>query len=114
MKLLLKFSGFNDYDEKLVVEWDQKLLDFPEFVKYDSRFWGWVMHDQDFSGIADSVLLFSEHQMLPCNKLGSIVPFSVIEEMFKLESKIKEECECGQKNDLNAKHSDYCPRYVKA
>jgi hypothetical protein len=113
MKLLLKMSGFNNYNKELIVDWDRVILDFPKFAKYDDKYWGWIFYDKDNTGVADHMLLFSEHkeEAMPTDLHGRPFPVSDFSLMFNLKTVTGKDCECGQKGDIWAKHSGWCPKY---
>lgn len=115
MKLLLKLGAFdNQNDRQVTVDWDKGLMEFPQYVKYDDRFWGWIFHDSDSTSVVDRVLVFGEYkeEALPVDLNNKPFPVADLEKLFNLNPMPLKECECGQKDVPYAKHSGYCPRNI--
>lgn len=112
MTLRLRFSGFNNFETSIVVEWKNLIKDFPSFCSYGGKYWGAQFYDNDDTGQAQKVLLLSEYtkEALPIDMYGNPFPVTDLTAMFGLGQSEKE-CECGQKGVSGARHSDYCPRY---
>lgn len=117
MKLRLKMSGFGEYEKELIVDWQQELMEFPHYAKYDDRYWGWALYDPDKTGKAEYFLIFSEHlpTAIPSNQYGQQFPITDFELMFNINPKPPlPNCECGAHHTAFPNHHlSFCPLWTK-
>lgn len=106
MKLLLQFGLL---EPKRIINWWNQVEDFPTLVLYKGNKWEFVMYDEDDTGQADYVCMFSEVKSHDPNWWASYEDISKY-----LDQGPGGRCECGAAyTSFPQCHMYFCPKWTR-